>query len=67
MKALENAATGKVGPAVINFEEFYEALSMERDDSYSLVELNKFYRRAALRSHPDKGGDAETVSRCMHA
>jgi hypothetical protein len=63
MKALEKAATGEVGAVTtINFDEFYDVLSMERDASFTSIELNKFYRKAALKNHPDKGGDAETVS-----
>lgn len=62
IKALEKAATGAVGPVTINFDEFFDALGMERDSSYTGSELNKFYRKAALKNHPDKGGDVEAVS-----
>lgn len=62
IKALEKAATGQVGPITINFDDFFDALGMEREASYTYNELNKYYRKAALKNHPDKGGDAEAVS-----
>ena len=65
MKAIEKAATGKVGPLTINFDDFFDALGMERYSSYTYAELNKFYRKAALKNHPDKGGDVEAVS-CIY-
>ena len=61
IKALEKAATGEVGAVTINFDDFFVALGMERDSSYTLTELNKCYRKAALKNHPDKGGDVEAV------
>lgn len=48
-------------PVTINFSEFYDRLGMERDVPYTEVELNKSYRKAALKNHPDKGGDVEVV------
>ena len=62
IKALEKAATGNVGPVTINFDDFYDALGMERGSSYTHSELNKVYRKAALKHHPDKGGDVDAVS-----
>jgi curved DNA-binding protein CbpA len=46
----------------MNFDDFYDALGMERNSSYTQVELNKFHRKAALKNHPDKGGNADAVS-----
>jgi hypothetical protein len=62
IKALEKAATGNVDPTTMNFDDFYDALGMERNSSYTQVELNKFHRKAALKNHPDKGGNADAVS-----
>ena len=38
--------------------EYYELLDVRGDASD--IELKKAYRKAAVRNHPDKGGDEET-------
>jgi hypothetical protein len=49
------------GPASINWTEYYETLNLSPDEEYSINSLNKAYRKAALRSHPDKGGNVDLV------
>jgi curved DNA-binding protein CbpA len=62
MKALEKAATSTSdGPANIDFTEYYEALGLDPDDEPTLAQINRAYRKAALKSHPDKGGDIAEV------
>lgn len=43
----------------VNNTEFYEVLGVAK--TASADEIKKAYRKAALRNHPDKGGDPETV------
>jgi len=38
--------------------EYYELLQVRGDATE--LELKKAYRKAAIRNHPDKGGDEET-------
>lgn len=60
--ALQKAAEGIVrGPTTINWSEYFEVLNMPPDEEYTLNSLNKAYRKAALKTHPDKGGSVDTV------
>jgi hypothetical protein len=62
IKALENAAEGKCGgPVNVSFDEFYAALDMDKSVPYTSSTLNKAYRKAALKNHPDKGGNVDAV------
>ena len=63
IKALEKAAAGKCGgPVNVNFDEFYETLGLDKSAPYTSSTLNRAYRKAALKNHPDKGGDVDSVS-----
>lgn len=67
MKALEKAASGQVGPITINFDEFFDVLGMDKNTSYTHSDLNKSYRKAALKHHPDKGGNVDEFKRIQEA
>lgn len=43
----------------VDNSEFYEILGVEKTASADTIK--KAYRKAALRNHPDKGGDPEMV------
>jgi hypothetical protein len=65
---LNKAAKGVVpGPASINWAEYYETLNLLPEEEYSLTSLNKAYRKAALRSHPDKGGNVDLFKKVQVA
>lgn len=63
MKALESAAKGITGPTTFNFDEYYEILSLNKSEELTIASLNKAYRKAALKNHPDKGGNVDAVSK----
>lgn len=57
-------AHGHGGPdrEVVDTEEYYKVLGVPKDASQA--EIKKAFRKAALKNHPDKGGDPELVCRC---
>ncbi len=61
MKALQNAAKGIGGPTTMNFDEYYETLSLDKSEELTMSVLNRAYRKAALKNHPDKGGNVDAV------
>ena len=41
-------------------QKYYDILGVEKDATTD--QIKKAFRRKALKAHPDKGGDIETVS-----
>ena len=55
-------ARGGGGGGPVDNEEYYKVLDVEKDAT--AAQIKKSYRKLALKNHPDKGGDMETV-RCF--
>lgn len=45
----------------INYAELYELLGLSEEDDPSVADISRAYRRAALKAHPDKGGNMAQV------
>uniref|UniRef100_A0A061S5K7 DnaJ homolog subfamily A member 2 n=1 Tax=Tetraselmis sp. GSL018 TaxID=582737 RepID=A0A061S5K7_9CHLO len=54
---------GPSGP--VNNKEYYELLGVSQ--SASIEDLKKAYRKAAIKNHPDKGGDVEKFKKISQA
>jgi curved DNA-binding protein CbpA len=63
MKEIAFAARGEKVTVVIDYEEAYSLLGLKREDTPSSSDVNRAYRKAALKCHPDKGGELDQVSR----
>lgn len=57
--ALQKAATG--AGSKLDYSECYTTLGLPVSDVMSLDTVTKAYRNAALKAHPDKGGDPAEV------
>jgi DnaJ family protein A protein 2 len=47
----------------MNFDEYFETLGLDKNEPLTKELLAKTFRRAALKNHPDKGGDPNQVMR----
>lgn len=56
---------GGGGGGDIRETEYYETLGIDR--SASAVDIKKAYRKRAMESHPDKGGNAEEFKKLQEA
>lgn len=66
MKEIAIAARGEKPPIVIDYKEAYSLLGLNIDDNPSASEVNRAFRKAALKCHPDKGGDLDEVRACLY-
>eukprot|EP01031_Cornospumella_fuschlensis_P024488 gene24488-29597_t len=64
IKALSYAAQEEDEP---DFEDNYLLLGLASSAQPNAAEVNRAYRKAALRSHPDKGGDLAQFKRIQEA
>ena len=53
--------------AAYGTKDLYEILGLKMREKSTEAEIKKAYRMAALRNHPDKGGDAEKFKACCLA
>ena len=53
--------------AAVGSKDPYEILGLADRRDASADDIKKAYRKAALRNHPDKGGDAEKFKACCVA
>ena len=67
MKALERASKRGDGPVSINFDEYYATLGLNKDEVTSSSQLNRAYRKMALKYHPDKGGSVDEFKKIQEA
>lgn len=62
MKALAAATSGDAKKKKdIDYSQLYSILGLDMSSNPSLSEINRAYRKAALKVHPDKGGDLAEV------
>ena len=59
IKALSAAAVAVTKP--MDFDECYSRLGLVAANNPTAAEINRSYRKAALKVHPDKGGDLAEV------
>eukprot|EP00291_Cryptomonas_curvata_P026829 CAMPEP_0172175338 /NCGR_PEP_ID=MMETSP1050-20130122/14171_1 /TAXON_ID=233186 /ORGANISM="Cryptomonas curvata, Strain CCAP979/52" /LENGTH=452 /DNA_ID=CAMNT_0012847427 /DNA_START=1 /DNA_END=1355 /DNA_ORIENTATION=+ len=56
---------GQGGPPQSDNTKYYKQLGIEKDADET--EIKKAYKRAAIKNHPDKGGDPEKFKEISHA
>jgi curved DNA-binding protein CbpA len=62
MKAFAAATSDDFNKSKLpDYHQFYSILGLNMFANPSLSEINRAYRKAALKVHPDKGGDLAEV------
>jgi hypothetical protein len=70
MKALGAAVRNEIfGELALDYEECYSILELDfaASATYTVQEVNKAYRKKALKCHPDKGGDLVEFKKTQEA
>jgi curved DNA-binding protein CbpA len=62
MKELNAASKGDNIYKEPDYGSMYEVLGLNETDDPSVSDINRAYRKKALKCHPDKGGDMLEVS-----
>lgn len=57
IQEINKAARGESLIEKPDFPALYELLGLDINDQPDAAEINRAYRKKALRCHPDKGGD----------
>jgi curved DNA-binding protein CbpA len=61
LKEIALAARGEKQSVHVDYEEAYELLGLKMSENPSASDINRAYRKAALKCHPDKGGELDQV------
>lgn len=67
IKALSVASRGKPVKVEIDYDACYQILKLDPANHHTSSEINRAYRKAALKSHPDKGGDLAEFKKLQEA
>jgi hypothetical protein len=67
IKAISTAARGKIEKPVIDLPSSYSLLGLDINSHLTSADVNRAYRKKALKSHPDKGGDIAVFEKIQEA
>jgi preprotein translocase subunit Sec63 len=67
VKAIEAASEGNFGRIIIDYEQYFDLLGLNKDEELTTSAVNKAYRKLALKLHPDKGGDIMEFKKIQEA